>query len=297
MAKNYYDILGVPKSSTETEIKRAYRKLALQWHPDKNKSQEANEKFKEINKAYEVLSDAKKREVYNQYGESAFQPGSGFGAGQGPFGGQSGQNSPFTYSYSSSGGSPFQGADFGGFTDPFEIFEQFFGVGSPFGRSAGRQRSIYRLTLDFMEAAKGVEKIVEIEGKKKTIKIPGGVDNGSQIRFDDFDIVVDVQKDSRFIREDYDLITTVEVSVTQATLGDVVSIPTLEGPLNMKVQPGTQPNTLIRLGGKGVPHPRGNGRGDLYARIKVTIPTKLNLRQKELLEEFQLESKKKKSWF
>lgn len=302
MAKDFYEVLGVSKSASAADIKRAYRKQALQWHPDRNKSADANEKFKEINKAYEVLSDPKKKEVYDQYGEAAFKPGGGF-AGQGPFGGgtQSGQYGPFTYTYTTyggDGGSPFGGVDFGGFSDPFEIFEQFFGGGaSPFSRRSGRQRQIYRLTIDFMEAVKGVEKTVEIEGKRQKIKIPAGVDNGMRIRFGDFDIVVDVQPDSRFKREDYDLITDIEISFSQAALGDVVSVPTIDGPLNLKIQPGTQPGSFVRLRDKGVPRVHSHGRGDQYVRIKVAVPSKLTHRQKELLTEFEEEGKKKRGWF
>lgn len=301
MAKDFYDILGVAKGASESELKKAYRKKALEWHPDRNKSAEANDRFKEINKAYEVLSDPKKKEVYDQYGESAFKPGGGY-AGQGPFGGgaQGGQYGPFSYTYTTygggNGGSP--DVDFGGFSDPFEIFEQFFGGGgSPFGRQSRKQRNIYRLTIDFMEAVKGVEKTVEVEGKRQKIKIPAGVDNGSRIRFGDFDIVVDVQPDSRFKREDYDLVTDVQISYPQAVLGDVISVPTIDGPLNLKIQPGTQPGSFVRLRGKGVQHVHSNGRGDQYVRIKVTVPSKITSRQKELLAEFEEEGKKKKGWF
>lgn len=300
MAKDFYEILGVSKNASSAEIKRAYRKLALQWHPDKNKDPSANEKFKEINKAYEVLSDTKKKEAYDQYGEAAFSPGGGF-AGQGPFGQQTGRYGPFTYTYTTYGGAPpsggFEGVDFGGFSDPFEIFEQFFGGASPFARRSTRQRPVYRLTLDFMEAVKGVEKTVEIEGKEQKIKIPAGVDNGTRIRFDDYDVIIEVAPDSRFRREDYDLITDIEISFSQAALGDVSSVPTIDGPLNLKIQPGTQPGTLIRLRGKGVPHVRGGGRGDQYVRVKVTVPTKLSGREKQILEEFEEEGKKKRSWF
>lgn len=300
MAKDFYEILGVSKNASEAEIKRAYRKLALQWHPDRNKSPEANDKFKEINKAYEVLADSKKKEVYDQYGEAAFKPGAGFGA-EGPFGAQtqSGRYGPFTYTYTTYGGQPgggFEGVDFGGFSDPFEIFEQFFGGGSPFGRRQPR-RTVYRLTIDFMEAVKGVEKTVEVEGKRQKIKIPAGVDDGSHIRFSDYDVVIEVQPDSRFKREDYDLVTDIEISLTQAALGDVVAVPTIDGTLNLKIQPGTQSGTFIRLRGKGVPHVHGGGRGDQYVRVKVAVPTKLSGRQKELLEEFEEEAKKKKGWF
>src|SRR3989344_3028188 len=112
MAQDYYDLLGVPKSASEADLKRAYRKKALEWHPDRNKDPKAPERFKEITKAYEILSDPKKKEVYDQYGDSAFQPGSGNQ--------QQGQYGPFTYSYSTGGaqGNPFEGFDFGGFSDP-----------------------------------------------------------------------------------------------------------------------------------------------------------------------------------
>ena len=294
MAQDYYEILGISKNASPADLKKAYRKKALEWHPDRNKSANASEKFKEITKAYEVLSDPKKKEVYDQYGADAFAPGSGFGGAS--QGGSQGRYGPFTYSYSTggAGGNPFEGFDFGGFSDPFEIFESFFGGG---GFRQRKQRSVYQMTIDFMEAVKGTEKKVEIEGQSKTIKIPQGVDSGTRIRFDDYDIVVNVQGDSRFHREGYDIVTEIDATFSQAALGAIVTIATIEGPLDIKIQPGTQPGTLIRLKGKGVPHVRGNGRGDHYVRIKIKIPEKLNSRQKELLQEFDEEGKKKKGWF
>lgn len=296
MAQDFYEMLGVSKNASEAELKKAYRKLAMQWHPDRNKSTQATEKFKEINKAYEVLSDPKKKEVYDQYGESAFSHG-GVG-GQGPYGTQtqSGRYGPFTYT-TSGGGSPFEGVDFGGFADPFEIFEQFFGGGVSSSRRSGRQRTVYSLTIDFMEAVKGAEKTVEINGKRQKLKIPAGIGDGSRVRFEDYDVVFQVKSDSRFKREDYDLISDVEISFVQAALGDVISVPTIDGPLSLKIQPGTQANSLIRLRGKGVPHVQGSGRGDHYVRVKIVVPTKLTNRQRELLSEFEEENKKKKGWF
>ncbi|MEK7544140.1 MAG: J domain-containing protein [Patescibacteria group bacterium] len=286
--RDYYDILGVSKSAPVDEIKKAYRKLALEWHPDRNKSAGANEKFKEINEAYAVVSDPKKRETYDQFGAAAFQPGMGGGApGQGPFGGGQG---PFTYSWSSGGGSPF-GADFEQTIDPFDIFEQFFGGGFS-QRQTRARREVYEITIDLLEAARGVTKEVHVprgragEGTtRKTIKIPAGVDTGSRIRFDDFDIVIAVHPDKQFKREGNDLIVDQEITFTQAALGAVVEVPTIDGPLSIRVQPGTQPGTLIRLRGKGVPNVRGNGRGDQYVRIQLTIPTHLSRRERELLEE------------
>jgi DnaJ-class molecular chaperone len=293
-SSDYYQILGISKNATEAEIKRAYRKLALQYHPDRNKGKEAEEKFKEVNKAYEVLSDTQKRQTYDQFGAAAFEQGgpTGQGAG-GPFGGFGGQQGPFTYTYSTSGGNP-QGFDFGGgFSDPFEIFEQFFGGASPFGRA--QRRSTYSLTISFMDAVKGVTKRVQLEGKTQTIKIPAGVDNGSRIRFGDYDVVIDVTPDRKFKRQGYDIISEQEISFPQAVLGDTVEVQTVQGLVKIKVPSGTQPETLIRLRGKGVKIVRGSGYGDHYVRIKVTIPKNLSGHQKELLKEF--DDSKKHGWF
>ena len=296
--KDYYQALGVNKSASADEIKKAYRKLALQYHPDRNKGKDAEGKFKEVTKAYEVLSDPQKRQTYDQFGHAAFEGASagGFGGpGQGPFGGfgqQSGRQGPFSYTYTT-GGDGGAGFDFGGFTDPFEIFEQFFGGASPFGR---QRRQAYSLTIDFLEAVHGTTKKVAIDGRSQTIKIPGGVDEGSRIRFGDYDVVVSVNPDRRFQREGFDIIGTKELSFAQAALGGEVNIETIDGDLKLKIPGGTQPGTAIRLREKGVPHLHGSGRGDHYVRIKVTVPKHLNQRQKNLLEEFQEESGKK-SWF
>lgn len=289
--QDYYSLLGVAKGATQDEIKKAYRKLALQYHPDRNKTKEAEEKFKEITKAYEVLSDPQKRQTYDQFGSAAFEQG-GAGAG-GPFGGFGGfnQGGPFSYTYSSNGG----GFDFGGFSDPFEIFEQFFGGASPFGRQ--ERRPVYSLQLSFMEAVKGTEKEVSIENKKQKIKVPAGVDSGTRMRFDTFDIVFDVTPDKKFQREGADVISNEEISFPQAVLGGELSVETVEGAVTIKIPAGTQPETLVRLRGKGVQRLRGSGKGDHYVRIKVAIPKTLSKKQKELLEEFDKEGSNKKSWF
>jgi DnaJ-class molecular chaperone len=303
---DYYDILGVGKTATAAEIKSAYRKLALQYHPDRNKTKEAEEKFKEVTKAYEVLSNEEKRKSYDQFGHAAFEQGAGqgpFGGAGGPFGGQQGggQYGPFSYTYTSNSNGP--GFDFGGFSDPFEIFEQFFGGGgSPFGQRA--RRTVYSISITFQEAVHGTEKEVSINNKKQTIKIPAGVDNGSRIRFDEYDIVVEVIPDSKFGREGYDIVTEQSVSYSDAALGIELSVETIDGPVTIRVPAGTQPNTLIRLSGRGVKRLRGGGQGDHYVKIKVTVPKKLTHRQKELLEELQKEEsgdtsseKKSKGWF
>lgn len=294
MENDYYKILGVSKGATQQEIKSAYRKLALQYHPDRNKTKEAEKKFKEVTKAYEVLGDETKRKTYDQFGAAAFeQGGPGAGGPFGGFGGFGGQQGPFTYTYTTNGQNPFEG--FGGFSDPFDIFEQFFGGASPFGRQQPR-RPVYSLTIDFMEAVKGVTKKVTIDGKQQTIKIPAGVDNGSRIRFDDYDVMLDVMPNSKFTREGYDIVTEEEVPFTQAILGTELSVETIDGKVTIKIPSGTQPATIIRLREKGVHHLRGNGRGDQYVKIKVVLPKNVTSRQKELLKEFESE-KGKKGWF
>lgn len=309
MAKDdYYQILGVSKSASDAEIKAAYRKQALQWHPDRNKSPEASEKFKEINEAYEVLSNADKKAAYDQYGHAAFAQGFG---GQGPQG-QTYQQGPFTYTYRTYGGGPFGGAqgeqnpfegmDFGGFSDPFEIFEQFFGGASAGGfggpRSGRARRQVYSLTITFLEAVLGTEKRVDIGGKTMTIKIPVGVDDGSRVRFGDFDVVLTVLPDKTFQRDGANIYVETDLSFADATLGTEIEVPTIDGPVTLKIQPGTQPETIIRLRGRGVKEPRSNHAGDEYVRIKIKVPTKLSREQKELLEELRSGSTRKRSgWF
>lgn len=284
---DYYKILGVSKTASAEELKKAYRKLALQYHPDRNKSKEAEEKFKEINHAYEILSNPQKKAQYDQFGASSFQGGGGpYGSqagGQGPFGG-----GPFTYTYSGSGGA--QGFDFGGFTDPFEIFEQFFGGAQGFGR----RKPTYSLSIEFMEAVNGVQKTVNINGKVRKIKIPAGINDGSRIRFDDFDLVVDVRRHHEFVREGQDIISEKEISMVEAALGGVVNVETIDGEVKLKIPQGTQPGSLIRLKNRGVPYVQGKGRGDHYVKIKILIPQKLKGKQKAILQEFEKEGK---SWF
>ncbi|MGD8744474.1 MAG: DnaJ C-terminal domain-containing protein [Candidatus Woesebacteria bacterium] len=282
---DYYDILGIGKEASADEIKKAYRKQALEWHPDKHKdNKEAAEKrFKEINQAYQVLSDPEKRQAYDRYGHDAFSPG-GFPGGQaGGFGGQSPFGSWKVYT-SGGGESPFSGFDFG---DPFEIFEQFFG-GASFG---GRARRIprYTVTIDFMEAVKGVEKQVSINGKKRKIKIPAGVDDGSRIRFDDFILSINVRPHEVFDRDGPDVFVKVDIPYSLAVLGGETEVPTLEGETKIRIRSGTRSGTIIRLRDKGIPYLRGNGRGDEYVRVHVAVPEKLNKKQKRIIEEMKKE--------
>lgn len=282
MKRDFYEILGISKNSTKDEIKSAYRKLALKYHPDRNKEPGAEEKFKEINEAYEVLSNDQKKSAYDQFGHAAFEGGAG-----GPFGANTytNQEGPFTFRYST-GGNPFGNADFdfGGFSNPFDIFEQFFGTS--FGGQSRQRLTTYKIQLSFLEAANGVEKEFNLNGQTKKIKIPAGVDDGQRIRFRDFILYIDVQPDKTFQRDGNDAYVTVNLRLTQAILGDEIEVPTLDGQLlRIKIKAGTQSNTLVRLRGKGISDVNGRGRGDLYIRLLVAIPTHLNSRQKQLLKD------------
>lgn len=284
-AKDYYSLLGVSKNATAEELKKAYRKLALEYHPDRNKTKEAEAKFKEINAAYEVLSDPEKRRMYDQVGHTAFENG----GGGNPFGGGfNGGQGPFTYTYTSGGGNPFEGF---GFSDPFDIFEQFFGGGSPFGR----RKPTYSLTIDFMDSVRGTQKKVQIDGKSKTIKVPAGVQTGSRIQFEEFDVVIQVAAHPKFQREGYDIVTEEEIPLTMAVLGGTREIETVDGKVKLKIPAGTQPNAVIRLKGKGVNHIHGSTKGDHFVKVRVQIPTRLKGKQKELMQEFEKEGEK--GWF
>ncbi len=285
--RDYYEILGLTKTASEAEIKSAYRKMALKFHPDRNKEPDAEAKFKEINEAYQILSDAKKKQAYDQFGHAAFDPASGMGGAGGgnPFAGGFRQG-PFTWSYNTGAGgqNPCEGMDM---NDPFEIFESFFGGGGGFGRAA---RPRYSLTVDFMDAVKGAEKVVTIDGKQHTVKIPAGADDGTRLRFNEFDITIDVRPHARFKRDGYDLFVDEDISFTTAALGGEVQVPTIEGTLKMKIRPGTQSHTLVRLRGEGIQHLQSKAKGDLYVRVVVKVPEKLSREQKRILEELQATS-------
>lgn len=282
---DYYDILGVDKNATAEEIKKSYRKQALEWHPDKHKdNKEAAEKrFKEINEAYQILSDPEKRRAYDQFGHQAFAPGGGgarnpFAEGQNPFG----QGSPFTYTYTTSGNAA--GFDFG---DPFEIFEQFFGGGSPFRQARSIPR--YSIAIDFMDAVKGVEKEVSVEGKKRKIKIPAGVDEGSRIQFEDFILSINIKPHEIFERDGADVYVKMEIPYSLAVLGGDIKVPTVENEIKIKVRAGTKSGSMIRLREQGIRHLRGGGKGDQYVRLVVDVPTKLSREQRNLVNQLKKE--------
>lgn len=279
MKRDFYEVLGVTKSASASDIKSAYRKLALQYHPDRNKSPDAEEKFKEINEAYEVLSDPQKKSTYDQFGHDAFKQA----GGANPFSGGFNQSGPFTYTYTSGGGeNPFGDFDF---SNPFDIFEQFFG--GSFGGSRHRLPR-YQIEISFMEAVKGCQKEVKIEGKTKKISIPAGVDNDQKIKFSDFILYIQVAKDKVFQRDGYDVYLDQKISIKQAILGGEIEVLSLDGPMKIKVKPGTQSHSLFRYRGKGIRHLNYNHFGDLYIRLVVDIPTRLSRDQKKQIEELNL---------
>lgn len=302
--RDYYEILGVNKNATESEIKSAYRKLARQHHPDVDKSAGAAERFKEVSEAYQVLSDSQKKKAYDQFGHAAFDPS----AGSGPFG--SGAGGFRTYSYSTGGKGPNVEFDFGGFSDPFDLFEQIFGGmggGSPFGGAGGpfgnyQRTPTYQMEVSFEEAVHGAAKEVQLsdaqgKAKRMTIQVPAGVDNGTRMRFDGMDIVFRVRRSEQFHREGADIFSEVTISIPQLVLGDVAEVKTVWGKVNLKVPAGTEPGSLIRIKSQGMPNLRGGGKGDHYVRVKAEVPKKLSAEEKELYEKLNNLKSKKKSWF
>ena len=317
--KDYYEILGVSKNATDDQIKQAYRRLAREHHPDVVKDGDkssAEARFKEINEAYQVLSDSQKRKMYDQFGQAGFgggQNGQGGFSGFGGFGSQQGQWGPFTYSYTTSG-SPGSGAGASPFEDfdPFDVFEQFFGFrgfgGSGAGRAPKRGKNLYyEMEISFGDAVRGIEKEIRVESGSLKIKIPAGVNNGTEIKYPgkgmagpnnapsgDLFLTIKVSTPKEFQRFGENLAISIEIDFIQAILGDTVEVPVVDseqrfgvGKAELKIPAGTKPGSQIRMKGKGMPRIRDGGRGDVVVQILVGIPSKLSRRQRELLEEYK----------
>ena len=310
--KDYYQILGVGKSASTDEIKKAYRKLAMQYHPDRNPGDtQAEEKFKEINEAYQVLSDADKRAHYDNLG-SAYsnwqQTGGrgGFDWGQWNYGQPGQQPGGMRVEFDGDLGSLFGGA--GGFSD---FFSQIFGgmAGSSGleellrgqgGRSRVQQPSQYtsQMVIGLLEAYRGSTRQVRIGERTFDVKIPKGARSGTKLRLSgagplgrdgkpaDVYLEIKVSPDPRFDRKADHLYTDIYLDLTDAVLGGKVSVPTLSSSVSLTIPAGTQPGQTFRLRGKGMPNLKDPDRyGDLFVSVQVEIPKKLTKRQRELFEQ------------
>lgn len=341
--RDYYETLGVPKNASSDELKTAFRRLAREYHPDVSDKADAEERFKEVNEAFGVLSDDEKRAAYDRYGHAGMNGMGGF--------------PDFTVNFS-------------------DIFEELFNFGA--GRGRGRRNVPrrgadlrYSLNLDFKEAVFGVDKEIEFprnevcshcdgsraepgtsksqcatckgageirqarqsmfgtmvqvstcpicrgEGEtieticrvcngqglerriiKKSVEIPGGVDNGTQIRLNgegqpganggppgNLYLMIQVRRHKYFKRRDNDILLDLDINIAQATLGAEVEVPTVEGKASLKIPTGIQPGKVLRMRGMGVPHIRGKGRGDQLVIINVNVPKRLSAEQRDLFEQ------------
>ena len=288
--QDYYETLGVSKTASADEIKKAFRKAAVKYHPDKEGGNET--KFKEVNEAYEVLKDQRKRQRYDQFGHA----GVGNDPGGNPFGG-------------AAGGNPFGGFDFNGQNVNFDfnnvdlgdLFGSFFG-GFQQGPKRGRDYQT-QVVISFEEAVFGVEKEINLTsssgGKKVKLKIPAGVDDGASIRLNghgeqlkggingDLYVRVRVKPHKKFTREGTIILSDEHISMVDAALGTEIDVETVDGVVRMKIPAGTQSSADFKLSGHGAPQVNGERRGPHIVNIIVDIPTKLSKKQKELLQEFE----------
>jgi curved DNA-binding protein len=295
--KDYYKVLGVERNASEDDIRKAYRKLAMQYHPDRNPNdKQAEERFKEINEAYQVLSDPEKRTHYDRLG-SDYSNWQRRGA-QGDFNWDQYGGFPggVRVEYSGDFDDLFGGA--GGFSDFFRtIFGQQAGGAGTGTRTRTRQQQPQgyqqELEISLEEAFNGTTRILQADGKQKQVRIPAGVRTGSKVRVAgagpnglDLYLIVDVKEDPRFERRGNDLHTSATVDVFSAILGGEADVETLAGKVKLNIPAGTQPEQVFRLAGRGMPSVKNkNEKGDLYVRLKVQIPKYLAPKQRELLEE------------
>ena len=291
--KDYYKILGVERKASADDIRSAYRKLAMKYHPDKNPGdKKAEDKFKEINEAYQVLSDDQKRARYDQLG-SAY---SNFRTS----GGRPGDFQWDDWFQQQQGG---QQRGYGNTDDPFggggfsDFFRSIFGEAV---RNSARSQSMQQqqgyqqeVQISFQEAYEGTLRQLQSNGKKLQVRIPAGVKTGSTVRVAgagpeglDLYLVVNVTEEDKFERDGYDLYTTSTLSVFTLILGGETEVETPAGKVKLSIPAGTQIDQVFRLGGRGMPHLKDpKTKGDLYVKLKVQVPKYLSSKQRELLEE------------
>ena len=324
--KNYYEILKIKRGANDSEIKKAYRKLARKYHPDVNSgNKRAEERFKEISEAYEVLSDKKKRKLYDQYGndglKAGFDPSKTYTCGTGDFGG---------FDFQKFGAqSPFGGMDSGGIGD---FFQQFFGRQNQNPRPKKGNDLTRSLEISFEEAVKGTTSKVILNPAKKctacqgqgnkagttketcpvcqgkgssftteplSVRIPPGVDTGSKVKVagkgepgvnggpnGDIYIITTVRPHPFFERKGNNIYCHVPITITEAGLGAKIEIPTIDNPITMTIPEGTQGGKTFRLRGKGIPHRKTGGKGDQYVIVQIAFPENMGPESKELLRQF-----------
>ena len=282
--RDYYEVLGVGRNASPEEIKRAYRKVALQHHPDKNPGDEtAEEKFKEASNAYDVLSDPEKRKIYDIRGHA--------GVHNAGFQGYTNFEDIFT-----NFGDIFGREVFGNFGD---VFGDVFSRENPTGFGSQRRGNLRtKLAIPFEESILGAEKRIQVNDRALTIKIPPGIKDGQSLRLagqgdltasgqrGSLIVKIAVQPHPNFKRENLDLVTQVTVPFTRAALGGKVRVPTLKGDIDLKIPAGTQPGQQLRVRGAGVVD-SSKRKGDLRVQIKIEIPRSLTRKQKELLKQLE----------
>ena len=284
--RDYYEILGVGRGATPEEIKKAYRKLAVQYHPDKNPGDKvAEEKFKEASNAYSVLSDPEKRRVYDTRGHAGVD-GMGFEGYR-----------TMDDIFANLNLDDIFGRGFGGFGGFGDAFGDAFGQRRTAAPTRGRDVRM-NISIPFSDAVLGSKKEVNVQGKRLTLTIPPGIEDGKTLRIrgqgeslgigmsGDLLVTVSVQPHSTLTRDGLDLLTDAKISMTTAALGGSVRVKTLTDDVDLKISPGAQPGQQLRLRGRGAADASGR-KGDLRVRLIVEIPKSLSRKQRNLLKELE----------